>query len=76
MANTYRMVHTEPFLIRIQLATVSGWIDVESARTIAEAKEIIKQRKDKENWVVKYYDEAGDIVAEVPPTPDQPVDHA
>ena len=75
MANTYRMVQIEPFKVNIEMQTVAGWIIVDSAQTIPTAKEMIKQRKDKENWEVKVYDEAGDLV-EVRPSPNQPLQDA
>ena len=76
MSNTYRMVHSEPFKIIIQMQTASGWIESDTAATVAEAKEKIRQRKAKEDWVTKIYDENGDTVAEAAPPTDQPVDNA
>lgn len=76
MANIYRMVHTEPYKIVIQMQTASGWIDSDTAGTVAEAKEKIRQRKAKEDWVVKIYDENGDNMVEANPPANQPVQPA
>ena len=75
MSNTYRMLHSEPFKVVIQMYTVSGWIDCESAQTVAAAKELIRQRKEKEDWVIKIYDEAGDLVS-TRISPDKPAANA
>lgn len=76
MANTYRMVHVEPLKINIEMQTVAGWIVVDTAATVGAAKNIIIARKEKENWIVKYYDEAGDLVADDGSTSNQPVVNA
>ena len=71
----YRMVHVEPFRINIEMATASGWVFVESAQTLAQAKEVIRQRKEKETWVVQVYDESGNVV-ETRVSPNQSVVNA
>lgn len=76
MSNTYRMVQTEPFKVVIQMQTASGWIDCESTQTVPTAKELIKQRKAKEDWVVKIYDEEGNLMGGTVVPTDQPVDNA
>ena len=50
------------------MATASGWIDCETTQTVPTAKELIKQRKAKEDWTVKIYDEEGNLADVAPPT--------
>lgn len=69
------MLQTEPFKVVIQMQTASGWIDCESVQTVPAAKELIKQRKAKEDWTVKIYDEEGNLADVAPPT-NQPVVNA
>lgn len=75
MANNYRIRQDEPSKFTLQMATVSGWIDCESASSIGAAKELIRARKAKEDWVPKYYDENGDLAGDAPAT-NQPLQDA
>ena len=63
MSNTYRMIHSEPDVVVIEMATASGWIPVERTHNKDLAITAIKKRKLKEDWVVKQYDEDGNLVA-------------
>lgn len=53
---TYRIYQEAPQLFTIQMETVSGWIGAGAASTtLAGAKELIRQRVEKDNFVPKYY---------------------
>ena len=62
MSSTYRMKQVEPGKVEIEMSTVSGWITVETVDSVFTGKERIMALKAKEDWVVKIYDEVGNLV--------------
>ncbi len=53
---TYRIAHTLPQYFAVEMETVTGWIGTNLASsTLAGAKELIRQRIERDNFVPKYY---------------------
>lgn len=75
MANTYRMRATAPSVVVIEMNTVSGWIAVDTVKSVFEGVEQIKELKAKDDWVCQIYDEQGNVVGSAGAT-NKSVEHA